>query len=147
MILTTDAEIRAAVRRGKSLPKGVSAIAATYLPESDHIAVTFDNGLEMRFPRAPLKELQNASPEQLSQIEICAGSLLAWDGIVLDPALNMTAAYDIPELIDQFAPAGRAMNELGRLGGSTTSPKKRTASPTNGKKGGRPRKQHPKRAA
>ena len=140
MILTTDAEIRAAVERGKRLPRSVEAIAATYLGDSDRIAVSFDNGFEVRFPRLTLEDLEGASAEQLSDIEILAGRLLVWNRIVDDTNPDEVAALYIPDLIEQFGLAEHLMAKRGRLGGSKTSPAKTAAVRANGKKGGRPKK-------
>ena len=140
MILTTDAQIDAAIKRGKRLPKSVAAIAATYLPDSDQIAVSFENGTEIRFPRMGLEGLENGSIEQLSDIEIDAGRLLVWTKIADGLNGDEVVAHYIPDLMDKFAPSGRAMTEIGRLGGSKTSPAKTAAVRANGKKGGRPKK-------
>ncbi len=140
MILTTDAQIDAAVKRGRRLPKSVAAIAAIYLPDSDQIAVSFDNGTEIRFPRMGLEGLQTASSEQLSDIEIEAGSLLVWTKIAEGANDDEEVAHYIPDMMDKFAPSGRAMGEIGRLGGSKTSPAKAAAVRANGRKGGRPKK-------
>ena len=139
MILTTDAQIDTAVKRGKRLPKSVSATAAIYLPESDQVAVSFDNGTEIRFPRMGLDGLENASLDDLADIELEAGRLLVWPKIADDRSGGEVAHY-IPDLMDKFAPSGRAMGEIGRLGGSKTSPAKTAAVRANGKKGGRPKK-------
>jgi hypothetical protein len=66
---TTGAEIDAAIKRGKRFPKSVDAIDAAYLPVPDQIAVSFENGMEIRLPRLRLDGLENATAEQLSHIE------------------------------------------------------------------------------
>jgi hypothetical protein len=130
---TSDGEIDAAIKRGKRFPKSVDAIAAAYLPVTDQIAVSFENGFETRFPRPQLDGLRNATATQLSHIEIDAGRMLVW---TID---KDEIAHYIPDLMDKFAPSGRVMTEIGRLGGSKTSPAKAAAVRANGKKGGRPR--------
>jgi hypothetical protein len=135
---TSDAEIDAAIKRGKRFPKNVDAIAAAYLPPSDQIAVSFENGIEIRFPRLQLDGLENATDVQLSDIEINAGRLLVWTKIAGRREDEVVAHY-IPDLMDRFGPSGRVMTEIGRLGGSKTSPAKAAAVRANGKKGGRPR--------
>jgi hypothetical protein len=124
---TSDGEIDAAIKRGKRFPKSVDAIV------TDQIAVSFENGFETRFPRPQLDGLRNATATQLSHIEIDAGRMLVW---TID---KDEIAHYIPDLMDKFAPSGRVMTEIGRLGGSKTSPAKAAAVRANGKKGGRPR--------
>jgi hypothetical protein len=132
---TSDAEIK----RGKRFPKSVDAIAAVYLSPADQIAVSFVNGIEIRFPRLLLEGLESATDVELSDIEIDAGRLLVWTKIVDGANEDAVVAHDIPDLMDRFAPSGRVMTEIGRLGGSKTSPAKAAAVRANGKKGGRPR--------
>jgi len=136
---TSDAEIDAAIKRGKRFPKSVDAIAAAYLSPADQIAVSFENGIEIRFPRLQLDGLENATDAQLSDIEIDAGRLLVWTKIADGATGDAVVAHYIPDLMDKFAPSGRVMSEIGRLGGSKTSPAKAAAVRANGKKGGRPR--------
>jgi hypothetical protein len=89
--------------------------------------------MEIRFPRLQLDGLKNATAEQLSHIEINAGRLLVWT------VGEDEVAHYIPDLMDKFAPSGRVMTEIGRLGGSKTSPAKAAAVRANGKKGRRRR--------
>jgi hypothetical protein len=56
-VLTTDAEIRAAVEIAKREPKIVEAIAARYAPADDRVEVAFENGIEIRFPRRSIDGL------------------------------------------------------------------------------------------
>jgi hypothetical protein len=134
VILTTDAEMKDAIKRGKRLPKSIGATAATYLPTTDQVSVSFENGIEIRFPRKALAGLENGTEEQLSHIEIDAGRLLVWT------KFEDEVAHYIPDLMDQFGPSGRIMAEIGRIGGSKTSSAKTAAVRANGKKGGRPRR-------
>jgi hypothetical protein len=103
------------------------------------IVVTFENGIEIRFPRLQLEGLENATDVQLSDIEIDAGRLLVWTKIADGAKEDAVVAHCIPDVMDKFAPSGRVMTEIGRLGDSKTSPAKAAAVRANGKKGGRPR--------
>jgi hypothetical protein len=135
MILTTNAEIDAAIKRGKRLPKTVDAIAARYILETDQIAVSFENGIEVRFPRKSLRGLENATSAQISNITIDVGNWLLWPDLDVD--------HYLPQLMDGFASSCRIMAELGRRGGAKKSPVKTAAVRENGKKGGRPRTKPP----
>jgi hypothetical protein len=131
----TDAELDAIIEQGKRKPKTAKAVDAHYVAASDHIAVLFDNGIEVRFPRMKLEGLEHATLEQLeAPIEIEAGGGLAW------PAVSDQIVHYIPNLLDGFGIPCRTWANLGRRGGSKSSPAKAAAGRANGKKGGRPRK-------
>jgi hypothetical protein len=130
---TTDAELDTLLEQSRRNPKA-SAIEAGYLPASDRIMVLFDNGIEIRFPRASLEGLANASTEQLSHIVIEGGIGLAW------PSIGDDVAHYIPNLMDGFEVSCRVAAEMGRRGGAKKSSAKTAAVRANGKKGGRPKK-------
>jgi hypothetical protein len=111
---TNDAEIDAAIKRGKRFPKSVDAIAAAYLPPSDQIAVSFENGLEIRFPRLRLDGLENVTDVQLAGIEIHSGRLLVWTKIAGRREDEFVAHY-ILDLMDKFGPSGVAGEGRGRV--------------------------------
>lgn len=129
----SDAELDALIEKSQQHPKA-SAIEATYLPPSDRILVLFDNGIEIRFPRAGLEGLASASIEQVSNIAIEGGMSLAW------PSIGDDVAHYIPNLMDSFQLSCRAAADMGRRGGAKKSPAKTAAVRANGKKGGRPKK-------
>jgi len=132
-VLTTDEEIREAGERSENEPLVAIAQTATYIAATDQIAVIFDNGIEVRFPRASIRELADKTPEQIGSVTIAGAGLgLRWEELDLD--------YYLPNMMDGFAPSCRtAAAEFGRLGGSQKSPAKTAAVRANGKKGGRPR--------
>lgn len=133
-VLTTDEEIRESGERSKREPPVVIARAANYVVGTDQIAVAFDNGFEVRFPRALFHELADKMPEQIGAVTIAgAGLALRWE--------EFDADYYLPNLMDWFAPSCRtAASEFGRRGGSIKSLAKTAAVRANGKKGGRPKK-------
>jgi hypothetical protein len=63
----TDAEIDAAIAAGKNGPNYALATAAAYIADTDQIAVIFDNGIEVRFPRLSMPELADKTPEQIGR--------------------------------------------------------------------------------
>ncbi len=130
-VVTTDAEIKASGERSKLEPKTADAASAEYLPERDVIAVLFDNGIEVRFPRMSLRGLESATPAQLAHVKIDVGNWLLWPDLDVD--------HYIPQLLDGFTNSCRVLSEIGRAGGSKTSAAKAAAGRANGKKGGRPR--------
>jgi hypothetical protein len=131
-VVTTDAEIDEAIARGKSASQNV-AIRATYRPEHDQIWAELNDGVVTGFPRRLLQGLENASPEDLNEIELEGGGTgLFW------PRLNV--AHYLPGLIDGVFGTRKWMADLGRRGGSVKSDRKTAAVRKNGKKGGRPKK-------
>jgi hypothetical protein len=131
-VVTTDAEIKASGERSKLEPKTADAVSAEYLPDRDFIAVLFDNGIEVRFPRMSLRGLESATPAQIANVKIDVGDWLLWPDLDVD--------HYIPQLMDGFTSSCRVLAEIGRVGGSKTSPAKAAAGRANGKKGGRPKK-------
>ena len=131
---TTDEQIEALLDDERRNPKR-KAVAAWYISASDVVAVRFDNGIEIRFPRAQIDGLADATVEQLSAIVIEGAIVLAW------PLLGDDVASYIPNMMEGFEPSCRAAAaEMGRRGGAKKSPEKPAAVRANDKKGGRPRK-------
>jgi general stress protein YciG len=107
------------------------ADSATYLPQTNQVGIHLTNDVEIRFPITKLEGLENATPEQLADVRIeGTGTGLTW------PQLDV--AHDIPSLVDGLFGTRRYFQEIGRAGGSATSPTKSEASRENGTKGGRP---------
>lgn len=133
-IVTTDAEIDAAIALATLRePYRPKAVAATYRVKDDMIAITLATGVELAIPRKLLQGLQNATPEQLAELEIWGpGSSLHWKSLDVD--------HYVPSLIEGVFGNRRWMAEIGRRGGSVRSDAKARAAQENGRKGGRPRK-------
>jgi hypothetical protein len=130
-ILTTDEEIRESGRRAASEPDYACPVSAAYIAESDQIAVIFDNGIEVRFPRSSMPLLRDKTAIEVADVTIL-GDGLRWEAFDID--------YSIPNMMDGFAPSCHAAAEFGRRGGAKKSPAKTAAVRANGKKGGRPKK-------
>jgi hypothetical protein len=106
----TDAEIDAAIERGErwsELFPTVDAIAAKYLVDTDQIVVTYENGIEVRFPRSStIRELADASPEQIARVEVTHGVGLRWDEFDLD--------YYLPNMVECLGQSCGIMFEISR---------------------------------
>jgi hypothetical protein len=131
-IVTTDAEIDAAIAEG-ALHPFPEAVAASYDPVGDAIAIRFADGVELRLPRRLVQGLQHATPDQLRRIKTDGpGTGLVW------PALGV--AHYVPGLVAGVFGTRRWMAEIGRRGGVRRTKAKTLAARANGAKGGRPRR-------
>ena len=127
----TDAEIDSALARGNaariSEPR---AAMARYDRASDRIIVELTNGCTFAFPPHLAQGLENATADQLAQVEILGmGYGLHWEALDAD--------LSVPSLL---AGLFGTKAYMARRAGQATSPAKATAARTNGAKGGRPRK-------
>jgi uncharacterized protein DUF2442 len=131
-IVTTDAEIDAAIAKAALYPFP-EAVAASYDPAGDAVAIRFADGVELRLPRRLVQGLQHATPEQLRRIEMEGpGTGLVW------PALGV--AHYVPGLVAGVFGTRQWMAEIGRRGGARRTKAKALAARANGAKGGRPRR-------
>ncbi|HVY16922.1 MAG TPA: DUF2442 domain-containing protein [Rhodopila sp.] len=131
MVELTDAEIGAALARGKAArlhePRGT---AARYDRQLDRIIVDLTNGCTFAFPSRLGQGLENASEDQLAQVELLgAGTGLHWEALDVD--------LSIPDLLAGLFGTKAFM---ARRAGRATSSAKAAAARANGAKGGRPRK-------
>jgi Protein of unknown function (DUF2442) len=133
MLTTEDiaeANARAAELRA-SLPH---AVAARYDRKSDRIILALSSNIELMFSPRNAEGLEDATPAQLSAIEISPSGF----GIHF-PKLD--ADIYLPALLEGMLGSRRWMaSRLGTVGGRSRSKAKRTAASANGKLGGRPRK-------
>jgi len=131
-VVTTDAEIDAAIARGKNFEPSHRVVGATYSVGADEVRLRFENGTGLEIPRKLLQGLEDAKPAQLRTIQILGpGTTVYW------PDVNV--GHHVPELIGGVFGTRKWMSELGRLGAGVRTPAKSAASRENGKKGGRPR--------
>ena len=125
----------AAEARGRTLvAREPRASAARYDQASGRIVLELTNGCAYAFPAELAQELQGASAEDLSGVQVDgAGFNLHW------PSLD--ADLFVPALVSGiFGTRAWMTRELARRAGQTTSPAKAAAARANGAKGGRPRK-------
>jgi Protein of unknown function (DUF2442) len=132
-MITTDAEIDAAIERAKLLDGEPLAKTAVYIPRLKVLMVGLTNGRRLVLPIEDLQGLENATAKQLQNIEILGrGTGIDFPGI--------DVGFYVPSLIEGVYGNRRWMSELGKRGGSARTEAKQIASRANGAKGGRPRK-------
>jgi hypothetical protein len=131
-------EIREAKKAGKETEKSEPrALAVKYDHKSDRIIVDLRSRVSFMFPAELAEGLSEASCEELAEVTVLAdGFAIYWES--LDVALS------VPDLLlGVFGSKSWMTNiysEIGRKGGSKTSPVKARASRANGRLGGRPKK-------
>jgi Protein of unknown function (DUF2442) len=97
------------------------------------IVIKLKSGAIFSFPPRLAQGLEDASPKQLADVWLPpSGSSIHWESLDVD--------FGIPELVAGIFGTKSWMAELGRKGGKVTSTAKSSAARTNGKKGGRPKK-------
>lgn len=125
------ARIRSAEER-----KQPCADRVRYVKRLGKIMVYFTDGFEFGFPVSFIRELRNASDEEIENVELSElGDALHWD--------NLDAHYTILGLLAGVYGNKAWMRELGKRGGRVTSEAKIRAAHRNGLRGGRP-PSHPK---
>jgi hypothetical protein len=131
MVELTDAQIGAALQRGKSAALNEPrAASARYDPKLGRIIVELTNGCTFSFPPCLAQGLETATENQLAQVEILGrGYGLHWEALDTD--------LSVPGLL---AGLFGARSHMARLAGRAKSPAKAAAARANGAKGGRPRK-------
>jgi predicted TPR repeat methyltransferase len=127
----TDAAIDAALERGRiTRLHEPRAAAARYDRAAERVVVELTNGCTFAFPPQLAQELENATADQLAQVEILgAGYGLHWEALDVDLA--------VPDLLTGLL---GTKSYMARRAGRTGSPAKAAAARANGAKGGRPRK-------
>ena len=127
----SDTTYAAAVERGKQASAlEPRAARARYDRRRDRIIVDLTNGCVFAFPPKLAQGLEDASAEQLAQVEILgAGYGLHWEALDVD--------LSIPGLL---AGLFGTRAHMARIAGLATSPRKAAAARANGAKGGRPRR-------
>lgn len=130
----TEQEAATAETRMQERRETGYAAAARYDRRTARVIVRLNTGLELAFPPELAEGLANASPDDLTDIEISpAGLGLHW------PKLD--ADLYIPALLQGvFGSKNWMARQLGTTGGQSRSDAKSAAARRNGHKGGRPRK-------
>lgn len=127
----TDAQLDAAVERGKRIMETEPhAAAVRYDRQLDRVIVDLTNGCTFAFPPRIMQGLEQATPDQLAEVEILGlGYGLHWETLDVD--------LTVPGLMIGMTGTKAYM---ARRAGQATSPAKAAAARVNGAKGGRPRK-------
>jgi hypothetical protein len=135
-VVTTDAEIDAAIEQAKHMPDEPRAVHVEYVSGSglELVILKMSDGRRHVIPREDLQGLATATPKQISRVEILGnGTGLHWPELDVD--------HYVPALLRHVYGNKQWMAKIGRRGGSATTKAKRQASRANGAKGGRPRRQ------
>jgi Protein of unknown function (DUF2442) len=135
-VVTTDAEIDAAIARASVMDDEPRVVSVEYRPSPglDVLILRMNDGHRVLIPREDLEGLQTATRAQIGNVEILGnGTGLHWPALDLD--------HYVPSLLRGVYGTKRWMAQIGRSGGSARSRANKRASRTNGLKGGRPRKE------
>lgn len=131
MVDLTDAQINAAMERGRLAQLNEPrAAAARYDRQHGRVVIELTNGCTFTFPPQLAQGLENATDDQLAQIEILGpGYGLHWEELDADLSIHglLTGLFGTKAYMAKQA-------------GQTKSPAKAAAARVNGAKGGRPRK-------
>ena len=132
-----DKQFEAANKRGAELlARTPKAVAAHYDPHTDHLFIDLSSGMSISFRPQDAQGFEQATPEQLTEIEISPSGL----GVHF-PAID--ADLYVPGLLEGLLGSRSWMAaRLGKAGGSVVSFAKTSAARANGKLGGRPKKVH-----
>ena len=128
-------EISAAKQRAAArLAKTPTAVAARYDRRIGRVVVDLSTGLQVAFRAHDAQGLEDAKPEQLTNIEISPSGL----GLHF-PSID--ADLYLPALLEGFLGSRRWMAaSMGKAGGAVSSEAKAAAARANGRLGGRPKK-------
>jgi Protein of unknown function (DUF2442) len=137
-VLTSSADIRKAIARASDIEDDdPRAVHVEYRsgPGLDLLILKLCDGQRLCIPRENLQGLQNASRQDIANVEIQGkGTGLHW------PALDVDLY--VPALLRHVYGNRSWMAQLGRRGGKAKSVAKAEAAKANGLKGGRPRRKH-----
>jgi hypothetical protein len=130
-VITTDAEIAAALERAKLHDNDPRARTVHHIPDLKLLIVGLSNERRLVLPIEDVQGLGNASHKQLQNYELLGGGT----GISF-PQLDVDLY--VPALIEGVYGNRRWMAQLGKKGGKAKTEAKRKAAQANGAKGGRP---------
>lgn len=132
MVEVSDAELAAAKKRWQQeRAERPIPISVRFEAASARVIVDFTNGASFMFPARALEGLQDATVQQMADVELLGETGLHWESLDID--------YTISGLMNGIF-GSRTFMETQRKGGQSRSPAKAAASRANGAKGGRPKK-------
>ena len=132
-VITTDAEIDAALERSKLHDSDPRALAVEHIPALKLLIVGLSNQRRLVLPIEDLQGLGNATHKQIQNYELLGhGTGISFPDLDVD--------LYVPALIEGVYGNRRWMAQLGRKGGSARTEAKRKAAKANGATGGRPSK-------
>jgi hypothetical protein len=132
MVEVSDAELAAAKKRWQQeRAERPIPISVRFEAASARVIVDFTNGASFMFPARALEGLQDATAQQMADVELLGETGLHWESLDID--------YTISGLMNGIF-GSRTFMEAQRKGGQSRSPAKAAASRANGAKGGRPKK-------
>jgi|HubBroStandDraft_1064217.scaffolds.fasta_scaffold214958_2 hypothetical protein len=130
-VVTTDAEIEAALERAKLHDSDPVAQTVEHIPGLNLLMVGLSNHRRLVLPIEDLQGLGKATHEQIQNYELLGrGTGISFPDLDVD--------LYVPALIEGVYGNRRWMAQLGKKGGRAKSEAKRTAARANGAKGGRP---------
>ena len=131
-IIFEDRHYREAMLKGQEERARLPIPASVRFDEtSERIVVDFTNGAAFMVPVRAIQGLENASVQQLHDVELLGETGLHWESLDLD--------YTIAGLMRGIFGSAKFIDAQ-RRGGQSTSDAKIAAARNNGAKGGRPRK-------
>jgi hypothetical protein len=130
-VVTTDAEIEAALEKAKAHENDPRAQTVEHIPDLNLLIVGLSNGRRLVLPIEDLQGLGKAAHKQLQNYELPGrGTGISFPDLDVD--------LYVPALIEGVYGNRRWMAQLGRKGGKAKTEAKRRAARANGAKGGRP---------
>jgi hypothetical protein len=129
-VLTTDAEIDEAIAAGAADDRP-RTVKVSFDERLNVLIIKLSDGTRCLIPRENVQGLQSATPEQLNNVEIF-GPGLHWKDLDVD--------FTVAGLMRGIYGSAKWMAAIGKVGGKAKSERKKEASKTNGRKGGRPRR-------
>ena len=130
-VITTEAEIAAALEKAKRHANDPLAQTVEHIPGLNLLIVGLSNGRRLVLPIEDLQGLGNATHEQIQKYELLGhGTGISFPDLDVD--------LYVPALIEGVYGNRRWMAQLGKKGGRAKTEAKRMAARANGAKGGRP---------
>jgi hypothetical protein len=132
-VVTSDAEIDAALRKAKLHDSDPVALTVEHIPRLNLLIVGLSNGRRLVLPVEDVQGLDSATHKQFQNYELLGrGTGIHFPDLDVD--------LYVPALIEGVYGNRRWMAQLGKKGGAAKTEAKRLAAQANGAKGGRPKR-------